>query len=112
MNALTGNKAVLLLFRSIEMNALTGNAQNHAARSIVYHCQETNVINLRNAGRHSMWVTSCKRSAARGVGMRFLYRNYVVIQLHSELRKRCIYSVPELRLRLARDYSYLMPSGV
>jgi hypothetical protein len=35
MNALTGNKAVLLSFRSIDMNALTGNAQNHAARSII-----------------------------------------------------------------------------
>jgi hypothetical protein len=29
MNALTGKKAVLLLFRSIDMNALTGNAQTH-----------------------------------------------------------------------------------
>ncbi|MDR1181794.1 MAG: hypothetical protein LBL13_07430 [Bacteroidales bacterium] len=29
MNALTGNKAVLLSFRSIDMNALTGNAQNY-----------------------------------------------------------------------------------
>jgi hypothetical protein len=34
MNALTGNKAVLLIFRSIDINALTGNAQNHAAHNI------------------------------------------------------------------------------
>ncbi|MDR1181567.1 MAG: hypothetical protein LBL13_06285 [Bacteroidales bacterium] len=27
---------------------------------------KVNVVNLRNAGRHSMWVTPCKRSAARG----------------------------------------------
>jgi hypothetical protein len=32
MNALTGNKAALLIFHSIDMNALTGNAQNHAIR--------------------------------------------------------------------------------
>jgi hypothetical protein len=33
MNALTGNKAALPISCSIDMNALTGNAQNHAARS-------------------------------------------------------------------------------
>jgi hypothetical protein len=27
MNALTGNKAALFIFRSIDMNALTGNTQ-------------------------------------------------------------------------------------
>jgi hypothetical protein len=31
MNALMGNKAVLLISHSIDINALTGNAQNHAA---------------------------------------------------------------------------------
>jgi hypothetical protein len=35
MNALTGNKAALPIFRSIDINALTGNAQNHPAHSIV-----------------------------------------------------------------------------
>jgi hypothetical protein len=35
MNALTGNKAGLLIFCSIDINALTGNAQNHAVRSIL-----------------------------------------------------------------------------
>jgi hypothetical protein len=34
MNALKSNKAVLLVFLSIDINALTGNAQNHAVRSI------------------------------------------------------------------------------
>jgi hypothetical protein len=34
MNVLTSNKAVLFIFCSIDMNALTGNAQNHATRSI------------------------------------------------------------------------------
>jgi hypothetical protein len=34
MNALTGNQALLLIFRSIDMNALTGIAQNHTVRSI------------------------------------------------------------------------------
>jgi hypothetical protein len=34
MNTLTGNKAVLLLFRSIDINTLTGNAQNKVARCI------------------------------------------------------------------------------
>jgi hypothetical protein len=39
MNTLTGNNAVLLVFHSIDINALTGNAQNHAARSInKRHC--------------------------------------------------------------------------
>jgi hypothetical protein len=33
MNALTGNNAALLISCSIDMNALTGNAQNHAACS-------------------------------------------------------------------------------
>jgi hypothetical protein len=32
----TGNKAGVLIFCSIDMNALTGNAQNHAVRSIYY----------------------------------------------------------------------------
>jgi hypothetical protein len=36
MNALMGNKAVLLIFRSIDINALTGNAQNHVVRSIFF----------------------------------------------------------------------------
>jgi hypothetical protein len=34
MNALTGNKAVLLFFHSIDMNALTGNAQKQTVQSI------------------------------------------------------------------------------
>jgi hypothetical protein len=32
MNALTGNKAILSIFRSMDINALTGNAQNHAVQ--------------------------------------------------------------------------------
>jgi hypothetical protein len=36
MNALTGNQVLLLIFRSIDMNALMGIAQNHTARSISY----------------------------------------------------------------------------
>jgi hypothetical protein len=36
MNALTGNKAALRIFRSMDMNALTGKAQNHPARSIEF----------------------------------------------------------------------------
>jgi hypothetical protein len=38
MNALTGNKAGLLIFCSIDMNALTGNAENQVVRSINKHC--------------------------------------------------------------------------
>jgi hypothetical protein len=34
MNALTGNQALLPIFCSIDMNALTGTAQNHTARSM------------------------------------------------------------------------------
>jgi hypothetical protein len=36
MNALTGNKAVLFIFRSMDINALTGNAQNQTAQNIVH----------------------------------------------------------------------------
>jgi hypothetical protein len=32
-----GHETVLLTGHSIDMNALTGNAQNHAARSIIQH---------------------------------------------------------------------------
>jgi hypothetical protein len=39
MNALTGNKTGLYIFCSIDMNALTGNAQNHIARSIIQNVQ-------------------------------------------------------------------------
>jgi hypothetical protein len=43
MNALTGNKAALLISCSIDMNALTGNAQNHAARSINEKTKESGI---------------------------------------------------------------------
>jgi hypothetical protein len=46
MNALTGNKAVLLIFCSIDINALMGNAQNQTTQNIIQCSLETNVIKL------------------------------------------------------------------
>jgi hypothetical protein len=48
MNALTGNKTALRIFRSMDMNALTGKAQNHPARSI-----QSRFIQMDCAGKYA-----------------------------------------------------------